>query len=233
MNFLAHIYLSGDSDLVTIGNFMADGIKGKDYRKYERELQIGILLHREIDTYTDAHLTVRKSTKRLHEKYSHYSGVIVDILYDHFLAKNWNTYCDIPLNKYVDQFYDSLEAHFDILPLRIQKMMPYMITNNWLLSYASVEGIAKVVEKIILNKDYSPKPIKDNIYSFMMNYIKQHPTDQSNELLILLQENYADELTNSVAANCLSPISVDTSKRWLLSSTKSWKKLLSGAITTR
>jgi len=146
MNFLAHIYLSGDSDLVTIGNFMADGIKGKDYRKYDRELQIGILLHREIDTYTDAHKTVRKSTKRLHEKYSHYSGVIVDILYDHFLAKNWDKYCDTPLDKYVDHFYDSLEEHFDILPLRIQKIMPYMITNNWLLSYASVEGIAKVLE---------------------------------------------------------------------------------------
>ena len=146
MNFLAHIYLSGDSDMVTIGNFMADGIKAKDYRKYNRELQIGILLHREIDTFTDAHLTVRISTKRLHEKYSHYSGVIVDILYDHFLAKNWKTYCDIPLDKYVDHFYDSLEDHFEILPLRIQKMMPYMITNNWLLSYASVEGIAKVLE---------------------------------------------------------------------------------------
>ena len=146
MNFLAHIYLSGDSDLVTIGNFMADGIKGKEYRKYRRDLQIGILLHREIDTYTDAHPTVRKSTKRLHEKYSHYSGVIVDILYDHFLAKNWKSYCDVPLDKYVEHFYDSLEDNFDILPLRIQKMMPYMITNNWLLSYASVEGIAKVLE---------------------------------------------------------------------------------------
>ncbi|TJY35992.1 acyl carrier protein phosphodiesterase [Pontimicrobium aquaticum] len=146
MNFLAHIYLSGDNDLVTIGNFMADGIKGKNYRKYDRELQIGILLHREIDTFTDAHETVRKSTKRLHEKYSHYSGVIVDILYDHFLAKNWDKYCDTPLDEYVEHFYDSLEEHFDILPLRIQKMMPYMITNNWLLSYASVEGIAKVLE---------------------------------------------------------------------------------------
>ncbi|MCK0110016.1 acyl carrier protein phosphodiesterase [Flavobacteriaceae bacterium S0825] len=146
MNFLAHIYLSGDSDLVTIGNFMADGIKGKEYRKYRRELQIGILLHREIDTYTDAHPTVRKSTKRLHEKYSHYSGVIVDILYDHFLAKNWKSYCDVPLDKYVEHFYDSLEDNFDIIPLRIQKMMPYMITNNWLLSYASIEGIAKILE---------------------------------------------------------------------------------------
>lgn len=146
MNFLAHIYLSGDNDLVTIGNFMADSIKGKDYQKYAREFQIGILLHREIDTYTDAHPIVRKSTKRLHEKYGHYSGVIVDILYDHFLAKNWDKYCNIPLDKYVDTFYNSLEEHFDMLPLRIQKMMPYMITNNWLLSYASVKGIARVLD---------------------------------------------------------------------------------------
>jgi acyl carrier protein phosphodiesterase len=61
MNYLAHIYLSGESDLVTIGNFMADGIKGKDYKKYPVEIQIGILLHRHIDTFTDAHKTVRKA----------------------------------------------------------------------------------------------------------------------------------------------------------------------------
>ena len=71
---------------------------------------------------------------------------------------------------------------------------------------SKVEGIAKIVEKMILDRDYSPKPIKDNIYSFMMNYIKQHPTDQSNELLILLQENYADEFTNSEAINILGNI---------------------------
>ena len=146
MNFLAHIYLSGDNKMVTIGNFMADGIKGKDYRKYSKEIQVGILLHREIDSYTDAHHTVRKSTKRLHEKYGHYSGVIVDILYDHFLAKNWKKYSDIPLADYVDQFYDSLEENFEVLSLRIKKMIPYMITNNWLLSYASVKGIAKVLD---------------------------------------------------------------------------------------
>ena len=145
MNFLAHIYLSGDNRLITIGNFIADGIKGKDYKKYPKDIQIGILLHRQIDSYTDAHETVRKSTKRLHEKYGHYSGVIVDILYDHFLAKNWNKYSDVPLSEYVEDFYLSLEEHFGILPLRIQKMMPYMIADNWLLSYASLEGISKVL----------------------------------------------------------------------------------------
>ena len=146
MNYLAHIYLSGDNDLITIGNFIADGIKGKSYKKYSTNIQIGILLHRHIDSYTDAHKTFRLSTKRLHKKYGHYSGVIVDILYDHFLAKNWDRYSDIPLNEYIEKFYDSLEANYDILPVRIQKMMPYLLTDNWLLSYASIDGISRVLD---------------------------------------------------------------------------------------
>jgi acyl carrier protein phosphodiesterase len=146
MNYLAHIFLSGENDLVTIGNFIADGIKGKKYKKHPKNIQIGVLLHRHIDTYTDAHETVRRSTKRLHEKYGHYSGIIVDILYDHFLAKNWSKYSKVPLNEYVDNFYDLLKEHFEILPLRIQKMMPYMMADNWLLSYASIDGITRVLE---------------------------------------------------------------------------------------
>ena len=146
MNFLAHIYLSGDNNQVTIGNFIADGIRGKKYKNYSKKVQIGILLHREIDTFTDAHKTVRLSTKRLHKNYGHYSGVIVDILYDHFLAKNWKHYSNEPLDQYIDKFYDSLEDNFEMLPQRIQKMMPYMIADNWLLSYQTIEGISKVLE---------------------------------------------------------------------------------------
>ncbi len=146
MNFLAHIYLSGDDNAITIGNFIADGIRGNDYKKFPKDIQTGIILHRHIDTFTDTHEIVRQSTKRLHKNYGHYSGVIVDILYDHFLAKNWKTYSNVPLAKYVGDFYDLLEDNFDILPTRVQKMMPYMIDNNWLLSYASVDGIAKVLE---------------------------------------------------------------------------------------
>lgn len=145
MNFLAHIYLSGENDLITIGNFMADGIKGKRYQNYPDDVKIGILLHREIDTFTDAHPTVRKSTKRLHKNYGHYSGVIVDILYDHFLAKNWKRYSTTPLPLYIDHFYDLLKLYYRILPSRVQKMMPYLIADNWLLSYAKIEGIQKVL----------------------------------------------------------------------------------------
>ncbi|MBT8271720.1 MAG: DUF479 domain-containing protein [Flavobacteriaceae bacterium] len=146
MNFLAHIYLSGDNELVTIGNFMADGIKGKEYERYQPDVKTGVLLHRAIDSYTDVHSTFRKSKSRLFSRYGHYSGVIVDILYDHFLAKNWDTYSKIGLEQYVDEFYDSVERHFELLPLRAQRMVPFMIADNWLLSYSTIDGISRVLD---------------------------------------------------------------------------------------
>ena len=148
MNFLAHIYLSGDEEEIIIGNFIADSIKGKRYQNYPPNIAKGILLHREIDTFTDAHPIVHQSTARLHKNYGHYSGVIVDILYDHFLAKNWSIYCAQPLDEYVEDFYTLLRKNFTELTPRIQRMMPYMIADNWLFNYATVEGISKVLAQM-------------------------------------------------------------------------------------
>ncbi|RNC87216.1 MAG: DUF479 domain-containing protein [Winogradskyella sp.] len=145
MNFLAHIYLSGNNELLTVGNFAADGIRGKRFDKYPTAMQAGIILHRFIDSYTDAHKIFKRSTKRLHKTYGHYSGVIIDIFYDHFLAKNWDQYSNIPLATYVQEFYSNLKTHFDILPKRFKYLTPFMIEDNWLLSYAKIEGIQKVL----------------------------------------------------------------------------------------
>ena len=148
MNFLAHIYLSGDNDLIKIGNFMADGIRGKHFESYPLEIQKGIILHRAIDTFTDAHPVFRQSTKRLHENYHHYAGVIVDVFYDHFLAKNWNTYSDEKLEDFVSRFYQSLQYNHIILSERTKGMMPYMIEHNWLVSYRTVEGINRILTQM-------------------------------------------------------------------------------------
>ncbi|MDT0557485.1 acyl carrier protein phosphodiesterase [Ichthyenterobacterium sp. W332] len=164
MNFLAHIYLSGDDDLITIGNFIADGIRGKTYKDYPKAVQIGILLHRQIDTFTDSNIIVKQSTKRLHKNYGHYSGVIVDILYDHYLAKNWTSYSQIDLEIYTHNFYDTLENNLEILPMRIKRMMPHMISDNWLLSYANIEGIQRVLEGMnrrTQNKSQMNKAVKE------------------------------------------------------------------------
>lgn len=148
MNFLAHIYLSGDNDLMKIGNFMADGIRGKQFESYHPEIQKGIILHRFIDTYTDSHSVFRESTKRLHSEYHHYAGVIVDVFYDHFLAKNWNQYSDEKLEVFVARFYQSLKDNHDLLSERAQGMMPYMIKQNWLLSYQTIEGIHTILTQM-------------------------------------------------------------------------------------
>lgn len=148
MNFLAHLYLSGDNDLIKIGNFMADGIHGKNLDSFPKEIQKGIILHREIDTFTDAHPIFRRSTKRLHPNYHHYSGIIVDIFYDHFLAKNWSNYSDEKLMNFTDRFYQSLHHNFDSLTLKTQNMIPYIIDQNWLMSYQTIDGIENVLIKM-------------------------------------------------------------------------------------
>lgn len=145
MNFLAHIYLSGDDELIRIGNFMADGIRGHDYLQYHPNIQKGVILHRAIDTFTDAHPIFRKSKHRLHDKYGHYSGVIIDIFYDHFLAKNWSVYSNDSLENVARVFYESLQSNYAVLTERTKGMMPYMIARNWLVSYATLDGLAMIL----------------------------------------------------------------------------------------
>ena len=148
MNFLAHIYLSGNNDLIKIGNFMADGIRGKQFESYPLEIQKGIILHRAIDTFTDAHPIFRQSTKRFHENYHHYAGVIVDVLYDHFLAKNWNNYHDEKLEDFVANFYQSLHNNYGLLSERVVKIMPILMEENWLVTYKTIPGIKHILTQM-------------------------------------------------------------------------------------
>ena len=146
MNFLAHLYLSKDNKNILIGNFISDAIKGKQYKKYPKEIQVGILLHREIDTFTDTHPIVKKSMRRLNKRYRHYNGVIIDILYDHFLAKNWSNYSEIPLELYAENIYSFLNKNIATFPDELQHLLPNMIQYNWLVNYASLEGIERVLK---------------------------------------------------------------------------------------
>lgn len=144
MNYLAHIYLSGEDNDIKIGNFIADGIHGKP-DAFSLGVQRGIMLHRAIDTFTDSHPIFRQGTKRLHARYHHYAGVIMDIFYDHFLARNWHEYHPQPLAGFADDFYKLANDRYPTLPERIQGMLPHMVRHNWLLRYAGKEGIARTL----------------------------------------------------------------------------------------
>lgn len=145
MNFLAHLYLSNNNTNIMIGNFIADHIRGNNYEGFSKEIQQGIFLHREIDTFTDAHEIVRKSKRRLHKRYRHYDGVIIDIFYDYFLAKNWADYSEIPLNIYTDTINKMFSEISNELPVKSQNFIKYMIEYNILFNYQFEDGIEKVL----------------------------------------------------------------------------------------
>lgn len=146
MNFLAHAHLSGNNNKILFGNFIADAVKGKQWEKYETEIQTGIQLHRQIDTYTDKHPIVKRSVNRIRDDYGRYSGVVMDIYYDHFLAKNWNLYHPTSLDSFSQHVYKILTKRFLILPDRTKKMLPFLIAQNWLKSYAKFSGLERVFQ---------------------------------------------------------------------------------------
>jgi acyl carrier protein phosphodiesterase len=151
MNFLAHIYLSGDHDHIKIGNFIGDYVKGKKYLEYPVNIQKGILLHRGIDDYTDKSEIPREVATYLKPYYRRYAGILVDLFYDHFLAKNWSVFSDTNLEHFINQFYRLLQANYDILPKRVQNFLPHMIYHNRLLSYSRIEGIRHALEIMTRN----------------------------------------------------------------------------------
>jgi len=170
MNFLAHIYLSGNNDDIKFGNYIGDFVKGKKYNKYKDDIKKGILLHREIDSYTDRHPIVHKSIVRLRPAYGKYAGVVVDILYDHFLAKNWNNYSPVPLKSFVIDFHYTVLERLGKLPHKARRFTFPFLKKKRLICYADLSCFEEVLQKmavytsmpnkvseamIIIKKDYN------------------------------------------------------------------------------
>jgi acyl carrier protein phosphodiesterase len=143
MNYLAHAYLSFGQEDVLVGNFIADFVKGKMLLNYPQAITEGILLHREIDRYTDSYPLVRAGQSYLRPKFRHYSTVITDIFFDYFLGKNWEKFSDQPLAEFIESTYLILEKNSEHFPERFSKMFYWMRRDNWLLHYATLEGIQK------------------------------------------------------------------------------------------
>ncbi len=144
MNFLAHLYLSGKEEDVIIGNFVADAIKGNSLQRFPEGMERGIRLHREIDHFTDSHPVFKTSRSRLVPKYRMYAGVIVDLYYDHFLARYWNEYSEEDLSQFVASTYFLMIRRFNLLPPRSRRILPFMITQNWLVNYRDLNSLQRV-----------------------------------------------------------------------------------------
>lgn len=157
MNFLAHIYLSKDYPLEMIGNFMGDGVRGRDLTHLDPEVARGVQLHRFIDEFTDTHPIVEQSKIRLRPRFRKYAPVIVDVFYDHFLADNWDRYHDTELEHFVDKTYAHLRQNEHVLPPSTQRMLPYMIQHNWLYNYRKIQGIDRALSGLSRRASFESK----------------------------------------------------------------------------
>lgn len=184
MNFLAHLFLSGNNEEWRLGGFIADAVKGDKILKYSQGIQQGIILHRKVDTYTDAHPLFKHSVDRLRPMYHKYSGVITDMFYDHFLNVYWSKYNTTDLEDFAKIFYIELIKNYLILPAKSRIIVPFLVYNNWLLSYGSLEGLKKRLEGMArrtqffsgmdtavdaLNKDYTL--YRDDFFGFFNDVV--------------------------------------------------------------
>ena len=151
MNFLAHLSLAGPPAAPDylgrlVGQFIADSVPGRQLDAYPAAVQAGIRAHRAIDTFTDQHPVVRRTTARLRAAGAgKYAGVVADVFMDHFLARNFAEFSAESLPDFTQRVYAALASQQAGFPTPVQRFFPHMVQHNWLLHYVAIEGIARVL----------------------------------------------------------------------------------------
>lgn len=169
LNYLAHLYLSQHSEELIIGNFIADAVKGNTYKNYSEGISKGILMHRNIDSFTDNNPITERSKIKLREKFQKFSGIIVDVYYDHFLAIKWENFSKLKLQDFANKIYALVEKNKNILPQESMYFSEYMIQNNILFNYSKIEGIEKVFRGMAHRSKY-PSGMEDAAFFLKENY---------------------------------------------------------------
>ncbi|MFC2176569.1 ACP phosphodiesterase [Bacteroidota bacterium] len=146
VNFLGHVFLNPDDDLLLVGNFIADSVKGDPYKKLPKPIADGVMLHRMIDSFTDSHEQVKLGVNRFRPTQGRYAPVVVDIVYDHILASNWQSYHQADLSRFVQDVYERLEQHQEHFPPKVKAYFPFLKTQNWLYNYQYEWGLLKSLQ---------------------------------------------------------------------------------------
>ena len=148
MNWLAHLFLSQPNGAHRLGNILGDLVKGKERKELHPCFNAGIKSHLLIDSFTDNHLVVKRSKRRIDREHRRYSGVLVDVFYDHFLAKNWRCYSQVSLADFTEEVYRSFAKYWDFVPVFSRMVISRMREQKWLLSYSSVDGVEATLKRI-------------------------------------------------------------------------------------
>lgn len=199
MNYLAHLYLSGDVEEVMLGNFIGDYVKGQQYLRYSDDVQKGILLHRAIDGYTDAHPLVKEAAAFFRPDYGRYAGIVTDVILDHFLARYWREYSPYSLREFAKHVHAVLLANFFQLPTRVKGFLPFLIQHKRLESYARIDGIQQSLH-IMAHRTSLPDKTNHAIDVLETNFEVLHELFDRffKELIAYVEESYSIKADKNV-----------------------------------
>lgn len=147
MNYLAHLHLGGDAPPQLLGSLYGDFVKGPLDGRFSLSLEAAIRLHRQIDVFTDSHPVVHEALGRFPRERRRYAGIILDVFFDHCLARDWLDYADQPLTQFTHRVYRVL-AEQPVLPGRLAQIAPYMAADDWLGSYREFAVLERVLKGI-------------------------------------------------------------------------------------
>ncbi|MGF6555248.1 acyl carrier protein phosphodiesterase [Pseudomonas sp. S30_BP2TU TE3576] len=147
MNYLAHLHLGGQRPGQLLGSLYGDFVKGRLQGQFAAEIEGAIQLHRSIDVFTDRHPQVDIALSRFSLTRRRYAGIVLDVFFDHCLARDWTLYADRPLALFTSDVYRVLSSERQ-LPERLAKIAPHMVANDWLGSYQEFEVLEQVLSGI-------------------------------------------------------------------------------------
>jgi acyl carrier protein phosphodiesterase len=147
MNYLAHLHLGGQRPGQMLGSLYGDFVKGRLQGQFDPEIEAAIQLHRSIDVFTDRHPRVDIALSRFSITRRRYAGIVLDVFFDHCLARDWELYADRPLAQFTSDVYRVLSAEPQ-LPERLAKIAPHMVANDWLGSYREFAVLEQVLRGI-------------------------------------------------------------------------------------
>jgi acyl carrier protein phosphodiesterase len=148
LNWLAHVFLSEADVEFRLGNLLADIVRGEELRRMSPAFQRGVLKHKQIDAFTDAHPLVKRSRARVSSEFRRFSGVLVDVFYDHLLATRWNDYSPIVLDAFTAKFYADIEARHIELPASARVTLDRIIRHDLLGAYRGIEGVERSLRRL-------------------------------------------------------------------------------------
>ncbi len=148
LNWLAHLHLSEPTPEFRLGSILPDFASIATLQTLPEAFQRGIRHHRQIDAYTDSHPIFRRSVRRLDESHRRFGGVIIDIFYDHILARDWDAFNGTPLSEFVEEFYASFDPYWEWIPADARPRFQLMRRHNLLGSYSELSGISEALARI-------------------------------------------------------------------------------------